>query len=145
MCFCDRLELRVAGREGEIPTSSREICHVAKPGRVHVPGRNSVHRAARSNSGLCRPAGNAWLFTPRTRPENAVRNAAENDLVALRGQPAVLGPDNAISFWLPSEFITLAEDADLRFVPCSEPDYTDTPNHSLLERRANRYRGRTAK
>ena len=65
--------------------------------------------------------------------------------MALNGQPAVLGPDNAISFWLPSEFITLAEDADLRFVPCSEPDYTDTPNHSLLERRANRYRGRTAK
>jgi hypothetical protein len=51
---------------------------------------------------------------------------------ALCGQPAVRGPDTAIFFWLPSEFIPMAEDADLRFVRCSEHDYADTRNHSLF-------------
>jgi hypothetical protein len=67
-----RLELRVAGREGEIPTSSREIYRVAKPGRAHIPGEK-VRSSSRSIQLRILPLGGKRLaiYTANTARERS--------------------------------------------------------------------------
>jgi ubiquinone/menaquinone biosynthesis C-methylase UbiE len=54
---------------------------------------------------------------------------------ALRGQPAILHPGTAISFFAaPSEFIATAHDAGLEFVRYWQHDYPNTRNNYLFRK-----------
>ena len=54
---------------------------------------------------------------------------------ALRGQPAVLRPGTAISFYAsPSQFIAMAQDAGLEFVRYWQHDHPDTRNNYLFRK-----------
>ncbi len=126
--------LLVVPRE-KIPASLLEIHRIARPGAriflgeipfVQPPDPTPQFRTRRETLGyLFREYGFRMWFGMLRR------------MVwwALRGQPAVLRPGTAISFFAaPSEFIAMAQDAGLEFVRYWQHDQPNTRNNYLFRK-----------
>jgi ubiquinone/menaquinone biosynthesis C-methylase UbiE len=126
--------LLIVPREN-IPASLREIYRIAKPGaRIFIGEIPAAQQPDPTPRFTTRRETLAYLYR-----EHGLRTwfGMLRRMVwwALRGQPAVLRPGTAISFFSdPSEFIAMAQDAGLAFVRYWQHDHPNTRNNYLFRK-----------